>query len=343
MATVDRENVDGAIARLVRGRGSGRRLGTAKKNRQRPRRPTLAATPPFSSPVSVHFSSGDEEIMSELLDCATDNAGAKRKHPSASFWPSPVSAGAAGRAPAGQKLLEIARELWQPDYSHAMAREKAQYEGSGQMAAARTLLGLAPSSTYVVQHRGTGQARAARAAKDDAMLLRWCAEGVHRQNQSVIPFSMASRSAAAVGHGASSASWDWPDAITSRRTAITIVNKMVECRPPCGFVEDWRVTLGMFDQVYRVKNCGAKKNRSTACERIDGTGAAQTQRTLKSTLRSWESQTYVNCIRAPVPASLVDLTQADLDALTKHGPFTGAWDMAIPMLAVPTVCCRSSP
>ena len=96
----------------------------------------------------------------------------------------------------------------------------------------------------------------------------------------------------------------------------------------------------LFDQVYRVKNCDAKKGLSTADERIDGTGAAQPQsQRRKGVLGSWESQTYVNCVQVPVPACLVNLTQSDVDEIARVGPFTGSWDMVYPMLAVTKVCC----
>ena len=60
-----------------------------------------------------------------------------------------------------------------------------------------------------------------------------------------------------------------------------MIQAMVRCRPRCPFIQSFRIFVFLFDQVYRVKNCDTKKGRSTADERIDGTGAAQTEQTIR--------------------------------------------------------------
>ena len=85
----------------------------------------------------------------------------------------------------------------------------------------------APKSTYLRQGRASASAKAAREARDHAMTVRWCAEATDQNNKNIIPFSMAARSAAHVGHSAKADSWQRTDAVTSRQTAIDVIQAMV--------------------------------------------------------------------------------------------------------------------
>jgi hypothetical protein len=119
----------------------------------------------------------------------------------------------------------------------------------------------------------------------------------------------------------------------ARDTALKLIAAMVKVRPPPLVKRTWRIACFLFDQVYRVKNCGAKKNRSTAQERVDGTGAVR-----RGTLKSFESQVYINAIELPLPLSMAAFTQADVDELHRYGPFIGDWDLVYPLLNPDTVC-----
>jgi hypothetical protein len=111
---------------------------------------------------------------------------------------------------------------------------------------------------------------------------------------------------------------------------VSLVNAMVRVRPECSFKPSMRVFVYFYDQVYRVKSCGAKKGKSTAQERITGDGTAA--------LNSFVSDTYINTIHLPVPAVLANLTQEDITELTERGPYTGSWDKVYPMLMPVQVC-----
>ena len=328
--------------------GSSKRLRQTDKARKPSHKRKNSANPPSHSPESNSFEACGDEGMEVFLDWADDSAGATPKRsrvnselPGYHSELLPGCAGSSVTSSQGSKTLAAARLLWETNYNGSMSKEIEGYEASGFLGSMRAILAhpnYAPKSTYLLQGRATASAKAAREAKDHAMLVRWCAEGTHRNNQHYIPFSMYAQSAAHVGHSAQARSWATTDAVTSRQTAIDVIHAMVRCRPRCPFKQTFRIFVILFDQVYRVKNCDAKKNRSTAKERINGTGAAQSQR-CKGVLGSWESQTYVNCVQVPVPACLVNLTQLDVEEITRLGPFTGDWDMVYPMLVEATICC----
>ena len=326
--------------------GAGRhpkRLRAPDKARRPSHRSKNSAEPPSHSPESDPFESCGVESEADFLGCTNDSAGAEPKLPryNSELLPGCAGARSSDTTASGSKTLALALELWATNYHGSMSKEIEGYEASGFLGALRATLAhpnYAPKSTYLLQGRATPSAKAAREAKDHAMLVRWCAEATHRNNQHDIPFSMLAQSAAHVGHSAQARSWAATDAVTSRQTAIDVIQAMVHCRPRCPFEQSFRIFLFLFDQVYRVKSCDAKKGRSTAAERIDGTGAAQTEHH-QGVLRAWESQTYCNCVQVPVPSNLVDLTQSDVDEITRVGPFTGSWDMVYPMLAVTKVCC----
>jgi hypothetical protein len=328
--------------------GSSKRLRQTDKARKPSHKRKNSANPPSHSPESNSFEACGDEGMEVFLDWADDSAGATPKRsrvnselPGYHSELLPGCAGSSVTSSQGSKTLAAARLLWETNYNGSMSKEIEGYEASGFLGSLRATLAhpnYAPKSTYLLQGRATPSAKAAREAKDHAMLVRWCAEATHRNNQHDIPFSMLAQSAAHVGHSAQARSWAATDAVTSRQTAIDVIQAMVHCRPRCPFEQSFRIFLFLFDQVYRVKSCDAKKGRSTAAERIDGTGAAQTEHH-QGVLRAWESQTYCNCVQVPVPSNLVNLTQSDVDEITRVGPFTGSWDMVYPMLAVTKVCC----
>jgi hypothetical protein len=267
------------------------------------------------------------------------------------LWPSLDTAGGQSgdmpepavncRQQPGEKMDKQAATLWSCDYRAEYAKEEEGYVASGMLALAAQLVGAAPASTYLRQGRAGEPAALARDLKGRHMMMRWCGEAAHEKNRHHLPFSVLSRSVAHLGHGYPSTSWAESGTVTSRKTAIDAVHAMMRQRPPSRFQQDERIGIACFDQVYRVKDCGAKKNKSTAAEKIDGTGNAKTQHR-RTVLRTWESQTYVNVVRVRVPVSLANLNQADVDQLREVGPFIGAWDQVYPLLHPDTVCCRSS-
>jgi hypothetical protein len=233
----------------------------------------------------------------------------------------------------GRKMEALARRLWVMDYRPEYSLEEEGYRVSGMFGAMSMAAGLANGSTYQDQQRASPSSQAARDVKRNAMVMRWCAEGTHESNHANMPFSIAARSAAHVGHKSSIGSWQESGNVLSRDTALRLIGAMVKVRPPLPVRRTWRIVCFLFDQVYRVKNCGAKKNRSTAQERVDGTGAVR-----RATLKSFESQVYINSVEVPLPLSMAALTQPDVDQLRRYGPFPGAWDQVYPMLAIDKVC-----
>ena len=51
----------------------------------------------------------------------------------------------------------------------------------------------------------------------------------------------------------------------------------------------------------------------------------------------WENVVFINWMRVPIPASLLNLGQADVSELIERGPLTRSYDMVYPLIAVHTV------
>ena len=230
----------------------------------------------------------------------------------------------------GYAVRSMALRLWATTYGREHASEQEEYVRNGAYEKARALLANTAPSTYQQQNRSREAALSIREAKARAMRMGWCAKAAHQNNYRHIPFSMASRSIQHLGHKSSVRSWTEQFNVLARSTTVRLVNAMVAVRPACSFTPSCRIRVYFYDQVYRVKSCGAKKNKSTAQERITGAGTPA--------LNSYAADTYINTVHLPVPIELPDLTQEDVTQLTAHGPYTGSWDQVYPMLSVSKVC-----
>jgi len=103
----------------------------------------------------------------------------------------------------------------------------------------------------------------------------------------------------------------------SKPMAIKIVGRQTELREPPKFVESRRVVVYVYDQLYRVDDRHHKQRiGTTALQRVMGTGEESEKK----------HQVYINWFRIPIPASLVDLDQADLDRIREVGPHSESYD-----------------
>ena len=135
-------------------RGLKRRWDAPKKGSRDHHGKTSAKLPCISS-ESETYSSGVGESNTSPLGCTGDSAADRLEEPGDNFWLPPDCAGAsaADRSPPGDKMIDLATELWAVDYQGAMAKEKERYEASGQLRALRGLIGPAPASSYLRQRR----------------------------------------------------------------------------------------------------------------------------------------------------------------------------------------------
>ena len=107
----------------------------------------------------------------------------------------------------GKKMQDLARRLWSSDWRPDYVSELTGYESNGMLAAAGGLLDITPASSYLLKHRSSEKAALTRLRKEVLTAVRWCAEATHLKNEHCIPFSMAGRSCAHLGHKSSCRSW----------------------------------------------------------------------------------------------------------------------------------------
>ena len=213
--------------------------------------------------------------------------------------------------------------MWLDILAPVFAQELAHYERMGMLAAASHLLNTAPASTYLQQRRGSEHAKARRMAGDVHAVMRWCAEALHRRNQRLLPPSMAARSVAYLGHKASYYVWSNDGGLISKPSAIGLVHDMMKVRPPPAYEQSIRVFFYVYDQVYRNVEKRHSRKGGTQVARIDGTGTARANGTALA--KEYERAIFINFFRVPVPVSLPNLSQADVDELRRLGPFTNSY------------------
>jgi hypothetical protein len=132
----------------------------------------------------------------------------------------------------GGKMSALARRLWVTDYRAEYRLEEEGYRANGIYGAMSIAAGMADISTYQDQNRASASSQAARDVKQAAMVMRWCAEATHEVNHGNVPFSIAARSAASMGHKASARSWQASGDVLARDTALKLIAAMVKVRPP---------------------------------------------------------------------------------------------------------------
>ena len=124
---------------------------------------------------------------------------------------------------------------------------------------AKELLDITPVSTYLEQNRASEANAVKRLCKKGRMVLRWCAEATHANNEAIIPFSMAARSVARVARRVAERDWTESADLVTKKTAHKLVRGMAARRPGPDFVQSMRVFVHVYDQVYRVADCKAKQ------------------------------------------------------------------------------------
>ena len=146
--------------------------------------------------------------------------------------------------------------------------EALYYKKVGTLDKAMELFDVTPVSTYIEQNRMSKYSKVQRLCKTGRMILKWCAESTHANNQNIIPFSMAARSVALVARRTAERTWTESTDIVAKKTAHKIIRGMSAGRPEPDFQESRRVFVFVYDQVYRVADNKAKGGKTTAQERV---------------------------------------------------------------------------
>ena len=214
-----------------------------------------------------------------------------------------------------------------------MTKEFENYQKLGVLQKATQLFDITPVSTYLAKKKGSEENQARRLCKQVRLIQQWCAAAVHLQNQQVIPFSMATASVAALARKKSSEDWATDLNLTSKNTAIKIVQGCVEHYPPTPFEESPYVMMYIFDQMYRVADVRAKKGHSTRTEKIQGDGTRQGARNQGVPGEGWERTVLINWCRLPIPTRLLGLSSADIQLLKSQGPITQSYDHIYPIIS----------
>ena len=154
------------------------------------------------------------------------------------------------------------------NWAEHIYNEALYYKKSGLLDKAMELFDVTPVSTYIEQNRMSKHSKVQRLCKTGRMILKWCAESTHANNQNIIPFSMAARSVALVARRTAEMTWTESTDIVAKKTAHKIIRGMSARRPEPDFQESRRVFVFVYDQVYRVADNKAKGGKTTAQERV---------------------------------------------------------------------------
>ena len=159
-------------------------------------------------------------------------------------------------------------------------------------------------------------------------VIDWCAHATYARNTHDIPFSIAARSLVKVGRKTTNRDWQESRDVCSKPTAVKYVEGVTALREPPEFDESGRCMVYVYDQVHRTADRHHKQRiGTTALECVKGDGS----------ISELARTTYVNWFRIPIPASLVDLDQADLDRIREVGPLSQTYDSVYLRLKKPQV------
>lgn len=207
--------------------------------------------------------------------------------------------------------------FWTSEWRSTFGRELLVYKALGMFDKAGELLDTAPASTYLLDSVATEASQMKRMTQDIFAVMRWCAEAMHRRNTRLIPPSMAGRSIAMLGHKVPKHVWQVDGTIVSKPVVIKWIHELTAVRPAPAFQQSLRILFYVGDQVWRNMETRHSRKPGTSQDRIDGTGAAFRQ--------AWQREVFFNYFRVPVPLSLAQLTQEDVDLLRRDGPLTQSY------------------
>ena len=88
------------------------------------------------------------------------------------------------------KFEDLVDALNSCEWDKHIYREALGYKNLGMLEKAKELLDITPVSTYLEHNRASEANALKRLCKKGRMVLRWCAEATHANNEAIIPFSM---------------------------------------------------------------------------------------------------------------------------------------------------------